>query len=143
MEKYEYYEREIHYYETDKMGIVHHSNYARFLEESRIDMLRFYNIPLDELEERGFMIPVLELHSRFLESVKFGEKIKIVVRIDKMSSAKFYISYKVYDETMTQLKHTAESVHCFLDKDFKPVGIKRMPADIYERIMKMEAEEDK
>ena len=31
------FERKINYYETDKMGIVHHSNYIRFLEEARTD----------------------------------------------------------------------------------------------------------
>ena len=41
------YKRPVNYYETDKMGIVHHSNYARYLEESRIEMLKFYDMPFD------------------------------------------------------------------------------------------------
>ena len=34
------YEHTINYYETDRMGIVHHSNYIRFFEEARIDYLK-------------------------------------------------------------------------------------------------------
>ena len=38
--RYTEYERRINYYETDKMGIVHHSNYIRFFEEARLDMMK-------------------------------------------------------------------------------------------------------
>jgi acyl-CoA thioester hydrolase len=134
MEGFEYYERKINYYETDKMGIVHHSNYARFLEEARIELMSFYGLPYPELEDRGYMIPVLELNSRFLESVKYGETIKIVVNIDRVTSAKFVFSYKVYDESMKVIKHTASSVHCLLDSNYRPVAIKKMPEDIRDRI---------
>ena len=33
------YEHKAHYYETDKMGIVHHSNHIRWMEEARMDLL--------------------------------------------------------------------------------------------------------
>ena len=50
MTRYPYYERTIHYYETDRMGVVHHSNYARILEDCRIDMMAYYGLPYAELE---------------------------------------------------------------------------------------------
>lgn len=137
MEKYKCYERTIHYYETDKMAVVHHSNYARILEESRIDMMRYYGLPYEEVEERGYMIPVLELSSRFVESLKFGDTIKVVPRIDKISGFRFYISYVIYGEDMTTVKHTASSVHCFLNRDFMPVSLKKEAPDMYERLLAM------
>lgn len=133
-ESYKYYEREINYYETDKMGVVHHSNYARLLEESRISMLKYYDLPYDMLEDMGYMIPVLELHSHFGESIKFGETVRIVPKLDKVSAVKFYISYKIYDETMTHVKHTAESVHCFLDRNFKPVSLKKVAPELFKKL---------
>ena len=33
------YEHKAQYYETDKMGIIHHSNYIRWFEEARIDYM--------------------------------------------------------------------------------------------------------
>ena len=100
MKRYPYYEREIHYYETDRMGVVHHSNYARILEECRIDMMGYYGLPYAQLEAQGYMIPVLELAEKFTESVKFGDTVKVVPDIYKVSAYKFYISYKIYDEQM-------------------------------------------
>lgn len=89
MEKYKYYERKINYYETDKMAVVHHSNYARYLEECRVDMMRYYDLPLEMFEEMGYVIPVLELHGEFKESVKFGETIKIVPRLKRFQLSSF------------------------------------------------------
>lgn len=134
MDKYKYYQRKINYYETDKMGVVHHSNYARYLEECRVDMLEHYGMPLNMFEENGYVIPVLELHSKFHESIKFGDMIKIVPKVEKVSLVKFCVSYIIYDEQMEIIKHTAESVHCLLDKDFKPVGLKKTDFGFYEKL---------
>ena len=45
------YERKINYYETDRMGVVHHSNYIRYLEEARTEWLEVLNMPFDLLEK--------------------------------------------------------------------------------------------
>ena len=52
------FERKINYYETDRMGVVHHSNYIRFLEEARCDWLESIDMPFDVLEANGVTIPV-------------------------------------------------------------------------------------
>ena len=45
------FERRINYYETDKMGVVHHSNYIRFLEETRCEWLEKIGMPFEVLEK--------------------------------------------------------------------------------------------
>lgn len=137
------YERTINYYETDKMGIVHHSNYARFLEEARIYYMQQGGVPYSYFEDNGLMIPVLELKSSFKESLQFGDKIKIITRISKVETFKFYFSYEIYDENMKSLKHTALSVHCFVDNQFKPVSLKKIMPDMYESMYNLQDEENK
>ena len=39
------YSRRVYYYETDKMGIVHHSNYIRWFEEARVDLIEQAGLP--------------------------------------------------------------------------------------------------
>lgn len=141
MEKYKYYERKINYYETDKMSVVHHSNYARYLEETRISMLDFYGLSLEMLENMGYIIPVLELRGCFKESIRFGETIKIVPKLIKVTNLKFYFKYTIYDEQMTAIKHTAESSHCFLDKDFRPVSLKKTAPELFSRLASLVEEE--
>ena len=50
------YSRKVYYYETDRMNIVHHSNYIRWLEEARIDLLDQMGISFPEIESRGLLI---------------------------------------------------------------------------------------
>ena len=71
------YERRINYYETDKMGVVHHSNYIRFLEEARCYMLDEMGIPYSYLEEQRIMIPVLGVNCSFKQHVTFDDIIVI------------------------------------------------------------------
>ena len=137
MDKYQYYERKINYYETDKMSVVHHSNYARYLEETRIDMLEFYGMPLDMFEEMGYVIPVLDLYGQFKESIRFGETIRVVPTVEKVTPVKFYFSYVIYDETMTRVKHIAKTSHCFLDNKFNPVSLKKIAPDMYAKFLKL------
>lgn len=137
MEKYPYYERKVNYYETDKMGVVHHSNYARYLEECRVEMMRYYDMPLEMFEKKGYIIPVLELHGEFRESIRFGETIKIAAKIEKVNPVKFFLSYIIYDETMTRIKHIAKSAHCFLDMNFKPVSLKKVEPELYKKFVSL------
>ena len=59
------FERKINYYETDRMGVVHHSNYIRFLEEARCDWLEKAGMPFSVLEENGITIPVLGVNCTY------------------------------------------------------------------------------
>ena len=59
------YIRKINYYETDRMGIVHHSNYIRFLEEARCRVLKKIGLSIEKIEETGFTIPTLEVNCKY------------------------------------------------------------------------------
>ena len=52
------YIRKVQYYETDRMGIVHHSNYIRWFEEARIFYMEKMGYSYSEMEKTGIMIPV-------------------------------------------------------------------------------------
>ena len=56
MEKYLH---KVHYYETDKMGITHHSNYIRWMEEARIDFLDNIDFGFAMLESQGVISTVI------------------------------------------------------------------------------------
>ena len=73
------YERNAKYYETDQMGIIHHSNYIRWFEEARVDAMEQAGIPYDKMEEMGIMSPVLGVECKYIHSVHFNENVKIEV----------------------------------------------------------------
>lgn len=141
MEKF-VYKRAVNYYETDRMGIVHHSNYARYLEECRVKLMKTLEMPLDMLEAMGYMIPVVDLKCTFREPARFGETLLIVPKIEKVTPARFYISYIIYDETGKNIKHIAETSHCFIDRDFNIVSLKKKNPELFEKLVLAQGGQD-
>ena len=63
------YEHHVKYYETDKMGIVHHSNYIRWMEEARMDLMEQMGCSYKELEDAEIISPVISVASERERSV--------------------------------------------------------------------------
>ena len=51
----------VRYYETDKMGIVHHSNFLRYLEIARLEWLNKLGLDYNEIEKNGIILPVVDV----------------------------------------------------------------------------------
>ena len=67
------YRHTVQYYETDRMGITHHSNYIRWMEEARIDFLERIGWGYDKLEREGIVSPVTALDCKYKASTTFAE----------------------------------------------------------------------
>ncbi len=119
------FERKINYYETDRMGVVHHSNYIRFLEESRCDMLEKIGMPFSYLEESGITIPVLGVNINYKNHVTFNDTIVINVIIKEYSGVRMTVGYEVTDKNTGKVVITGETKHCFTDKNLKPINLKK------------------
>ena len=85
------------YYETDQMGIIHHANYIRWMEEARIDMLSQMGYPYRRFEEMGYISPVLHAECEYKKSVKFDDEVKIVVSLQEFGKVKFTLRYDIYN----------------------------------------------
>ena len=126
------YSRSVNYYETDQMGIVHHSNYIRYFEEARLHWMDEIGLSYSGLEELGVIIPVTFVDCRYKDPVRFGDTISISVRISKFDGIKMEFAYEVCDEATGKLRSTGISGHCFLDKDMRPVLIRKSYPKLYE-----------
>ena len=61
----EAYRHTVKYYETDRMGFTHHSNYLRWMEEARIDCMDSLGWPYARFEKAGIISPVTAIECRF------------------------------------------------------------------------------
>lgn len=120
------------YYETDKMAVVHHSNYLRWLEEARLDFLSQVGLPYDKMEKDGIMIPVLSASCQYKYAVRFNETVCIKMKLEDFTGLKFKISYRVTDKETGDVRLIAETAHFFVDNDFKPIRIKHVSPKIYD-----------
>lgn len=119
------FERNINYYETDKMGVVHHSNYIRFLEEARCYWLQSIEMPFDLLEDNGITIPVLGVNCTYKYHVTFGDTIIIKPYVKEYSGVRMTVGYEIVDKKNGKIVLTGETKHCFTDKNLKPINLKK------------------
>lgn len=131
------YKHKAQYYETDQMGVVHHSNYIRWFEESRVDLLEQIGFSYDKMEEAGIVSPVLAVTAEYILVTRFAEEVFIIPRISSFNGLKFTVSYEVRSAESNELKAAGESRHCFLDSSFKPVRLKKDFPDVYKLFMDM------
>lgn len=131
------FERRINYYETDRMGVVHHSNYIRFLEEARCKMLDDYKMPYSAYEENGVMIPVLGVNLSFKHHVTFDDVIVIEVIIKEFNGVRLTVGYSVYNKKTGLPVLTGETKHCFTDLNLKPVNLKKKIPDFGEKFQNL------
>ena len=88
----------VRYYETDQMGIVHHSNYIRYFECARNNMMREFGYPIEKCEEDGVTIPIVSLSCRYKHPAKMGDRLRIVAIIEDEPMAKLRIRQAVYNQ---------------------------------------------
>ncbi len=119
------YLHKVHYYETDKMGITHHSNYIRFMEEARMNYLSETGFSMTRLEAEGIVSPVVSLSCDYRQPTTYDDVIEIEVRLAQYSGVKFCLSYVLRNTRPGAVAAEASSVHCFTDAAGRPVAVKK------------------
>ena len=123
------FERKANYYETDQMGIVHHSNYIRWFEEARIALMEHLGLPYDAMEKAGVLIPVLGVSAEYKSPVHFNETLVLELRIVNYTGVRFEVEYTGRSKETGQLCCTGTTKHCFTAPDLKPVRLQRAAPD--------------
>lgn len=118
------YNRRVQYHETDKMGITHHSNYIKWMEEARAEYLDSIGLPYQSIEAIGLASPVVSLSIEYKSPSTFGDEIAIELEIKKYTGVQLEVCYVMKNFASGALVATAESKHCFL-KDGRIASLKR------------------
>lgn len=134
------YVHKVNYYETDKMGITHHSNYIRWMEEARIYFIKNIGYPYDKLEEDGFFSPVIGIKCEYKESTTFNDEVEIEVRIKEFKGVRLIIEYIMKNTKTKNLVLTGISEHCFLGKDGKPIRLNKEFPEFSNKLKKLAQE---
>ncbi len=121
------YQRKVQVYETDLMGIAHHSNYLRFCEEARVNWCaNNLSMPLNVS-----WLTVVETHVKYKSAYKFNDAIVIDVQVN-ISGAIAIFQYLLKDQN-EKIKAVAETSHCAVNENLKPL---RLPVGLIDAIKK-------
>ena len=131
---YKYYHT-VQYYETDKMGVTHHSNYIRIMEESRNEFLKSIGFGYNQIEKLGLFSPVVSVECNFKKSTTYDDVIEVAFSILEVGAARLVVGY-----TMThdgEVVCTGKSTHCFIDTNGRPIPMKKVSNQFYETMLSL------
>jgi acyl-CoA thioester hydrolase len=116
------------YGDTDAMGIVYYGNYLRLFEIGRNELIREAGIPYEEIERRGFMLPVAEARARYHESARYDDLIEITTAVTALKRVSVEFGY-----TLTRVSDGARIAegatrHACLDRESRKMA--RFPEDV-------------
>lgn len=126
------HEHKVQYYESDGMGITHHSNYIRWFEEARVALLEELGYPYERIERQGFGSPVLTVQAAYKSATRFGDVVQITARVIRYTGAKLFLAYEIHNKATGALCCTGETSHCFTDHTGKPVLLRRVWPALHE-----------
>ena len=133
----ERYGRQVFYYETDKMAIVHNANYLRIFEEARLFFMEQIGIPYTLIEDAGILIPVVDAYVRYHQTLKYGDEFYVNVRMTEFNGARMQFSYEIHRKSDDELITSGHTSHCFIDEVKRlPLSIKRKLPETYEEMIK-------
>ncbi len=124
--------RRVHYYETDRMGVVHHSNYLRLAEEARLAWIEKNVMRYSEMEKRGIIIPCSSAQGNFRGYLRFDDLFTVRMALTRFTGARISFVYEIYNEETGQLCYDGTSEHFFArDGDYFPISIKHRDPELF------------
>ena len=106
----------VRYNETDQMGIVHHSNYIFYYEVARTELMRALGTSYREMEERGALLVVRDVRSRFITPAFYDEILTVRVSIREMPTVKVIFDFEIFNSAGEHI-HTGEVTLACVDKE--------------------------
>lgn len=104
----------VRYAETDQMGYVYYGNYAAYVETGRVEALRQLNLSYKEMEERGIMLPVLNMNVKYIKPAFYDDLLTIKTIINEMPEARMKFDYNIYN-VKGELINISFTEHVFVD----------------------------
>ena len=123
------YIRKVQYYETDMMGISHHANYIRWMEEARIDFMEQIGHPYAAMEAAGAISPVRAVSCQYKKPSTFGDILEIAVSVEGFNGVVLTLRYDMRNAATGEAVCQARSEHVFMKKGGSILRLKRdLPA---------------
>lgn len=124
----------VHYYETDKMGIVHHSNYIRWFEDARLAWLDAADVNFAFVESKGLLSPVVSVACEYKRPAGFGDTLTVEARCSYYNGVRLEFAYRVEHSNKTVIAE-GRSKHCFQRAGSKrPVSVEKEWPDFHVRL---------
>ncbi len=119
------YIHKVCYHETDKMGITHHSNYIRWMEEARVDFLDHIGYGYARMEQDGILSPVIGVECQYKQPTTFSDEVRIQLEVEEFRGVRLVIRYAIFNHRTGAPVLTGKTRHCFTNAQGRPIQLKK------------------
>ena len=126
----------VRYYETDQMAVVHHSNYIRYFEIARDEMMVQLGFPIEKCEkELGVLVPIVSVECHFRHPARMGDVLTATADVSRVPMAKMVIKQTVYNQDGVLCAEGSVTLG-FLNKEtFMPVRCPEPVTELFEKFI--------
>ncbi|MBN2908996.1 acyl-CoA thioesterase [Polycladomyces sp. WAk] len=130
----------VRYQETDQMGVVYHTNYIVWFEVARSEMIRELGTSYRELEEKGLLLPVVDVHCRYLSPAHYDEEVIVRTVVKELTGSKIRFGYEVVRRDDNRLLTVGSTTHIWVNREMKRVNIQRDDPELYRLLVEQTLE---
>lgn len=122
------------YGDTDSGGVVYYGNYLRFFEAGRTEILRANGSSYRELEEQGYILPVVECHTRYKASARYDDLLLVETSVQDVKNMSCRFNHKIIQAADRRLLTIGYTIHACVDRQGK---LTRFPAYFLEKLRRL------
>ena len=123
------YKRKAQYHETDKMGVIHHSNYVKWMEEARIEYMESVGVGFKAFDDVGTISPIISVALEYKRPVYFEDEVEIAVSVAKYTGTVLELAYTITNAATGEVCTTGTTRNCFA-KNGRVVSLKKAEPEV-------------
>lgn len=120
----------VRYGETDQMGIVHHSEYINYLEIARIEYLRARGMSYQELEDKGYGLPVVSIDINYKKPAKYDDELNLHTSLIEKGRCKLVFQTTIKNSEDLLVCSAKVTLVCVKLDLFKPTALPEFLLDL-------------
>ncbi len=128
------------YGETDQMGVIYHGNYFTYFEVARTGLLKHFGYPYKLMEERGMMLPVVDVSCQYKKPILYDDDIVIRTSIESVKGIRMKFKYEVIRTTTEETLAIGSTTHAFVNLELKPIRYNQLDEELKTIIDKLVSE---
>ncbi len=111
------------YADTDRSQVVYHANYLRYFEFGRASLMRDTAYPYREIEESGYVYPIIQIGVTYYTPLYYDDAIIIYTRPAELERVRLQFDYVITHETTGDIVCKGFTRHCAVNDAGTPVEV--------------------
>jgi acyl-CoA thioester hydrolase len=130
----------VRYADTDQMGVVYYGNYFTWLETGRTEYFRDMGMPYIEVEKNDILLMVTKAFCQYKSPARYDDVVRVVTSIASLQEVRILFKYELFRKNSNELLAIGETEHAFVNRQGRPVVLKKHNPFFWKRLQEAAGE---